>query len=264
MAHETKGTNLELVERELSRLLNYAYAGFLALLIFHFVESDLAEKFRRDLGWELVVLACIVIGAGIYRAHRSAIIPIHHLFACYLFWVWDERRLWRARKPERTKGAESVSPTRWFGSLGVEKYRRILAYNTLRHDAVFLTLEEQKRLDLMHAEFGLVVMAAEACIFGAAYAGYKLFRFHSLAWWVPLVWLVVGIVVFAASYPAPMQEHAIECLRWRTREKEGDEVEVEKDGKKIKTKIKNPVTTTLKKYGLLAEQSPSNPANPAP
>jgi hypothetical protein len=239
----------DLVERELSRLLNYAYAGFLALLIFHFVESDKAKTLINDLRWQLVVLACIVIGAGIYRAHRSAVIPIHHWIACILFRVWE----WI----NHTKEKDSVSPTHWFKVLGVPWGRRILAYNILRHDTDFMKDEERKRLDLMHAEFGLVVMAGEACIFGAGYAAYKLFRFHSLAWWVPLVWLVVGILVLAASYPAPMQEHAIECLHWRTREKEGDEVEVEEDDKKIKTKIKNPVTTTLKKYGLLAEQSPT-------
>jgi hypothetical protein len=230
----------------------------LALLIFHFVEPDKAKTLIVDFGWQLVVLACVVIGAGIYRAHRSAVIPIHHSFGCYLFWVWDERRVWGKNKSdERTKEAESVSPTRWFRSLGVEKYRLILAYNILRHDPDFLTKEEEKRLDLMHAEFGLVVMAAEACIFGAAYAAHKLFWFHCLKWWVPLVWLGVGFLLFAASYPAPMQEHAIECLRWRTRE---NEEEKEEDGTKIRT---YPVTTALKKYGLLPQQSPTT-TQPAP
>lgn len=243
MTDEIKRTVLELVERELSRLLNYAYAGVLALLTFHFVASAKAKTLISDLGWELVVLTCVVIGAGIYRAHRSAVIPLHHLFACFLFWVWDERPLWGTPNPERTNGAKSVSPTRWFGSLGVEKYHRILAYNILRHDPIFLPREEQKRLDLIHAEFGLVVMAAEACTFGAAYAAYKLFRFHCLAWWVPLVWLAVGLLLLAASYPAPMQEHAIECLRWRTRENN--------NGDDKQTNTRQPVSTTLRKYGLL-------------
>jgi hypothetical protein len=233
MENDKVGTVLKLVGRWLSRLLSYAYGGFLALIIFRVVDPDHADKlFNKDLPWEVAGLACIVIGAGIYRAHRSAAIPIHHWFACFLFFLWD--------KLNRTSKGNSVSPTRWFNSLGVHPCRRILAYNILRHDSQFMTAEEQEGLDLKHAEFGLVVMAAEGCFFGAAYTKlHPCLRPSSPAWWV---WLVVGILLLAVSYPAPMQEHAIECLRWRFRENE----EKDKEGNKTR-----PVSATLRKYGLV-------------
>ena len=223
------------IGRGLSRLLSYAYGGFLAAVILHFFDpGGTGDFFKKDRTWELLVLACIVVGAGIYRAHRSAVIPVHHWIGCFLFWVWD--------KLNGTPKEKSVSPTRWFNSLGVPRCRRILAYNVLRHDPEFMSSDEQERHNLLHAEFGLVVMAAEGCFVGAAYARLHSSSSFSPLWWI---WLVMGFLLVAASYPAPLQQHATECLRWRVREKE------EKNKEGI-----GAVSATLIKYGLL-EVKPS-------
>lgn len=220
----------KMIGRWLSRLLSYTYGGALALVVFRIVDPDRAEMLFRGLPWELGVLALVIIGAGIYRAHRSAVIPIHHWFGCFLFWLWD--------KANGTPAEKSMSPTRWFNSMKVGRCRRILAYNILRHDPEFLDPVEENRLDLRHAEFGLVVMSAEACFVGAVYA--KLRYPSSPAWWG---WAAVCLLFIAASYPAPLQQHASECLRWRIREDEE-----EREG--VKTR---PVSTALRKYGLLPQ-----------
>ena len=73
METKTAQAVLELIGRRLSRLLSYAYGGFLAVVILHFFDpGGTGDFFKKDRTWELVVLACIVVGAGIYRAHRSA------------------------------------------------------------------------------------------------------------------------------------------------------------------------------------------------
>ena len=237
---ETIAALSKAIGRGFARLLSYAYGGALVLVVFRIVDSGRAAAFFEKLSWELAIFACIVIGAGVYRAHRSAIVPIHHWIGCFLFWLWD--------KMNGTLPTASVSPTRWFSSLEVGRCRRMLAYNILRHDPTFMTQDEQDSLDLKHAEFGLVVMAAEVFLLGAVYAGYIAYAAPAPPqtaspwnppWWV---WIVVSIFLFAASYPAPLQQHAIECLRWRTREDE----EEAPPGTKTR-----PVTTTLKKYGLV-------------
>jgi hypothetical protein len=220
MDKETAESVLTLIGLGLARVLSYAYGGFLALVIARILDPSHTAAFFGNLPWGLIILVCFVVGAGLYRAHRSLVIPIHHLFGCFLFWFWD--------KLNGTAKEESVSPTRWLNSLRVARCRRILAYNVLRHDPDFMTSEEQERLNLLHAEFGLVVMAAEACFIGAAYARWHVSS-HAVFW----VWLATGFVLLVASYPAPLQQHATECLRWRIREKSGI------------------VSETLKKYGLL-------------
>jgi len=112
----------------------------------------------------------------------------------------------------------------------------MLAYNVLRRDPDFLDEKERERLNLAHAEFGLVVIMAEGCFVAAAYA----FSHPSShpAWWV---WSSLGVFLWFASYPAPLYQHAAECLRWRVRE------ETDKD----KETGLGAVSTILKKYGLL-------------
>jgi hypothetical protein len=148
---ETMETILKLFGFGLSRLLRYSFGGFLAVVIAAKVNPVGTAEYFKALGWQLAALASVVLGAGIYAAHRSAVIPVHHWLGCFLFWLWDKRN--------GTSAAASPSPTRWFSSLGVKPCRRMLAYNVLRWDQEFADDKERERLNLAHAEFGLVVMS---------------------------------------------------------------------------------------------------------
>ena len=219
---------LKLFGRGLSRLLRYSFGGFLAVVIAGKVNPVGTEQFFKAVTWQLGALACVVVGAGIYAIHRSAVIPIHHWIGCFVFWLWDK---WNG-----TTCKDSLSPTRWFHSMGVDRCRRMLAYNVLRRDPEFIKDDdERERLDLAHAEFGLIVMAAEGSFVAAAYAATH--QASSPVWWV---WLGVGFLLWGFSYPGPIQQHASECLRWRERERTEKE-----NGIGVVTKI-------LRKYGLLA------------
>ncbi len=210
----------------LSRLLRYSFGGFLAVVIAAKVEPKSTEEYLNVLGWPLNALAVFIVSVGIYAAHRSLVIPLHHGFGCFLFRVWD--------RLNGTSEKESLSPTRWFRSLGVKPYRLMLAYNILRRDGTFLDKKEREELSVAHAEFGLVVMMAEGCFLAAAYV--HTHRTSQPASWV---WVIAGLVLWLASYPGPLQQHAIECSRWRAREN------TEKTGGV------GVVTAVLKKYGLL-------------
>jgi len=223
---DTVETILKLFGLGLSRLLRYSFGGFLAVVIAAKVNPVCTAEYFKSLGWQLAALASVVVGAGIYAAHRSAVIPVHHWMGCFLFWLWD--------RCNKTSGAASLSPTRWFSSLGVKRCRRMLAYNVLRRDPKFVNDQERERLDLAHAEFGLVVMMAEGSFVAAVYVSTH--PASHPAWWV---WFSVGVLLWAASYPGPLQQHASECSHWRTRENNE------------KTDGFGAVSAVLKKHGLL-------------
>ena len=80
---------LKLFCRGLSRLVRYSFGGFLAVVIAATVNPAGTAEYFKARPWELAALACVVVGAGIYAAHRSAVIPVHHWIGCFLFWLWD-------------------------------------------------------------------------------------------------------------------------------------------------------------------------------
>lgn len=229
---ETAETVLKLFGSGFSRLLRYSFGGFLAVAIAAKVNQAGTELYVKTLPWELDALTIVVVGVGIYAAHRSLVIPVHHWIACFLFWLWDQR-IWRGGK-NPTPAAESPSPTRWLRSLDVKPCRLMLAYSVLRRDPEFTDDKERERLDLAHAEFGLIVMMAEGCFVAAAYT----FKHPTSdpAW---CVWFIGGLLLLAASYPGPLQQHASECLRWRARENSE------------KTNGVGAVSAALKRNGLL-------------
>lgn len=194
---------------ELSRLLRYSYGGFLFIAFAAFL-NPMGLKAALALSWQLAALTALVVGAGLYAAHRGFVIYVHHYFGCFLFWLlWD--------KAGSIPASETCSPTRWLNHLGVPRCHRMAAYSALRRSD-FLSEKEQEKLNLAHAESGLVVMTAAG--FGAA------------AWfvakapdWVPAArasdfWLFLGLafVFLLASYPGALRQHASECLAWRRRE----------------------------------------------
>lgn len=99
--------------------------------------------------------------------------------------------------------------------MGVKRFQRMWAYSTLRRSD-FLGEEEKARLDVAHAEGGLVVMTAEG-LFLAAWYGWAYPDKTQVDY---RVFLFLAVAFLVASYPGAWEQHSLECISWRTREKD--------------------------------------------
>lgn len=199
------GTALEKLGVGLSRLLRYSFGGFLLIVLGAIVNATDTGAILKAIPWEVTALAAVVVGGGVYAAHRSLIIPIHHLGLCFILWLGDIFG--------RIQGSDSNSPTRWLGTIGVPRFRRMLAYTTLRR-CDFFSEQEKEALNVTHAESGLVVMLAEGLGAAALYA--LAYPTKSVVSWLPLS--LLSIAFLAASYPSGAGQHRLECMRFRARE----------------------------------------------
>src|SRR6266568_896710 len=102
------GSVLEKLSLGLSRLLRYSFGGFLLIVFAAVLNPTDTGKILKELPWQLTAFSVVVLGSGIYAAHRSLVIPIHHLGLCFILWVGD--MLGHIKPPD------STSPTRWLGS----------------------------------------------------------------------------------------------------------------------------------------------------
>jgi hypothetical protein len=186
----------------LSRLLRYSFAGFLVIVIAAIVNPTDTETILKAIPWQLTALAAVVVGGGVYAAHRSLFIPVHHLGLCFILYLGDCF--------SHVPPADSTSPTRWLGSIGVPWFRRMLAYTALRW-CEFFPKQEREALDVAHAESGLVVMLAEGFAAAALYA----MAYPSKSLVAPLSLFLLAGVFFVASYPSAVGQHRLECMRFR-------------------------------------------------
>lgn len=199
---------LDVLGLGLSRLVRYSYGGFLLILLGSIVNSEATGKIVTSINPVIMPLVAIVVGAGIYAAHRGLVIPLHHLLLCFLLWLME-----RLRKVEPQN---SWSPTRWLGGhLGIWPFQRMWAYSILRRSNLW-DAEKKKELNLAHAENGLVVMTFEgflaAAFFVACYPEQSLVK----AW----VLLVLSVVFLIASYPMAFEQHCLECRYMQKKEKQ--------------------------------------------
>ncbi len=192
----------------LSRLIRYAYPGFLLIFIASIVNAPMTGQIIKALTPQVAMITAVIIGAGLYATHRGLIIPVHHFFLCVAFYVYEKIRCIPAEK--------TVSPTRWLGEIvGVAFGRRILSYSALRHGDFFGD-KESCRLNVAHAESGLVVMTAEGLLAAALYAN----AFPDKTSVAPEVLFILSGLFLIASYFWPWAQHSSECLRMKKKEAE--------------------------------------------
>jgi hypothetical protein len=183
----------------LSRLLRYFYGGFLLVGFISILNPDLAKSVRDAMSWQLVTIAAVVLGTGVYAIHRHAIVPIHHAVMCLACAVIG--------KFEGTSISDSKNPVLWLRSLKVDRLCCIPAYTALRRCGVFD--KDKDEWDVAHAESGLVLMTAEAFLIAGLWA-----MLQSTSNVSPTLLFVVGSILLLASYSGWVQ-HAIECRCFR-------------------------------------------------
>jgi hypothetical protein len=218
----TMGELLEKLGLGLSRLLRYSYGGFLLVGLLSLLRHDIAKPAREAMGWELVAVTAVVIGAGAYAIHRGVVVPVHHALLCLLWWIADLLSGRRAKQ-------QSANPTRYLGSLDVDWLWRIPAYTVLRRGPLFKEYREE--WNVAHAESGLVLLTAEAFLLAGLYA-----RIHTSADLSPDILLWSSAILFLFSFGG-FGQHALECQHFRRRE--------------------NEIKEELKKIGLLKSEDAS-------
>jgi len=190
----------------LSRIIRYAYPGFLLILLAALVNTPRTAEIIKAMTPEVTVVVAFVIGAGLYATHRGFLIPVHHFLLCVAFYIYEKIR--------RVPADRTQSPTRWLGEIVKVKYgQRILAYSTLRHGG-FWDEEERRKLNVAHAESGLVVITAEGLLLAALYAN----AFPNEARVRSGVLFVLSGLFYFASYFWPWAQHTVECLYMKNNE----------------------------------------------
>jgi len=191
----------------LSRIIRYAFPGILLVIAIAADTDPVRSRFfhntRESLGTELFTLGALFVGIAYYAMHRFLIIPFHHFVGTVIL-SFSER--WIGRTKNRQ---DSLSPTRWLGHLRVPFFRRILAYNLLRGE--FFDGDERNEINLRHAELGLIVVISEF-----------LFAFAILRWsesnfqiGSPNWQFIVAATLFVLSAVAAMQQHRLECTKFK-------------------------------------------------
>jgi hypothetical protein len=154
----------------------------------------------------------VVIGAGIYMAHRVTIIPLNHLVLQFCFWLFHDKRCCKDGSCS-TNGCQCIDPVRYlkFAVLNATRFKvkelstwcpifqAMIAYSVVRKDDTIFP--DRKDRDVAHAENGFIVMLAAAAFFMAA------FEWGELA----LPWIAIGVVLFVISLVRGWALHAEEC-----------------------------------------------------
>lgn len=204
----------------LSRILRYSIGGFLFILTFALIDPCVAVNLFHQLGWQLTVLSAIVVGVLTYAIHRGLVIPVHHAVGIALLnfgeWVCTCRRHGEHKEHLKSHSEmpndwrhESLSPTRWLAHMKVPFGRRMLAYSRLRRE--FFDEAERNVLNVAHAEDGIPVMISEA--FLGATMFFRIYQ-NCLRWDL----LLIFGALFVLSAISGIQEHRIECSRFKEKE----------------------------------------------
>ncbi len=191
----------------LSRILRYSYPGFLLILLGALVDSKNTSFVVDAIGPFVTVVSLIVVGAGLYAAHRSVVIPLHHLLGCLLFVLLEWPRGIRREEIE----PRTSSPTRWLKSIGVKRCKLIFAYGVLRRGSLW-DREEKDALNVAHAENGLVVITFVGFLLAWLYGQ---FFPSDLTTTASIILPSLSILFLVASYPMAFEQHTVECLYMR-------------------------------------------------
>ncbi len=212
-----------------SRLLRYSYSGLMIILFMMVFHYDWIKERVTDFGTSLTIIGTIVIGTGVYALFRGIVIPIHHLIGIGIHTLCEKKLEKGIRARFTSKKDKSMNPVVWLRhgltkakGNGVQFGWGIIAYSYLRGVGVF---GNEKKLNVKHAELGLVVMTSVFLITGAVYDYFVTKKGYGLEMFIP------AVVLLLLSYPPALVQHALEC--------------------KILKKKENEVTSYLAEVGLI-------------
>jgi hypothetical protein len=201
--------------RRLAKLLSYSYGGFLVIVLAGVLNDQALTTLRKAMSWELMAIAAVVVGAGVWAFHRNLIIPLHHFFSSMMWHVVFEL--------PRSKD-ESLIPTRWLGSLDppVSFWLRIPAYSALRHNGEIVEEEVEDRWDLEHAELGLLVLTGEGLLAAALiiWLAPGMVDCNLIKHLSPRILVALFFFLFIVTGIAAYSLHRTECLAFKAKRDE--------------------------------------------
>lgn len=178
----------------LSTMLRYAYGGLLLVLLATIFKSGFVKTMIEAMTAPVALAVTVAVGAAIYVFHRNLIIPLHHLGLCLILNIFGK----------------DLSPTAYFKEMGVERGKRILAYNVLRRSEFY---KDRVARDIAHAENGLLILSAEGLLGASAYSFFS----SNLDW---TVFAILGGILLIASYGPAIRNHTFECRIIKNRKEE--------------------------------------------
>ena len=212
----------------LSTALRYTVGGIVFVVLLFIIdpvsESQIKAALHWDLGWELMVIYTVAIGTVVYALHRHFVIPIHGLLGCTLLNLSEcfgniGSPKWGKRKQN------SLNPTRWLAHKGVPVFRRMIAYGALRH--LVYKDGEGEAIDVLHAEGGLIVMLSEAFfVVGCFLPSASTFTDK------PMLFKISAALFFLSAISG-MQQHRVECNRFKGKENEPEIIKLIDNFKKV-------------------------------
>lgn len=150
----------DILKEQLSRIIRYAYPGFLTLLFMSFVATDEIKALQGTIGVALTAVCAVVVGAAIYVGYRLV------LGELVIFPIVNAMHTFISKHTKLTVGV-----TGWLGSprFSVGLGSRRAAYGYLRNKCN--DKSEARNLDFIHTELHILYLSAVITIGFAIFQG---------------------------------------------------------------------------------------------
>lgn len=178
----------DILKEQLSRIIRYAYPGFLTLLFMSFVATDELKALQGTIGVALTAVCAVVVGAAIYVGYRLV------LGELVIFPIVNAIHTFISKHTRLTVGV-----TGWLGSrFSVGLGSRRAAYGYLRSKCS--DKSEARHLDFIHTELHILYLSAIITI------GFSIFQsISNSSHSIPLG--ITGCVILFAACMADIRAH---------------------------------------------------------
>lgn len=186
----------------LSNYIRYLHPIVLLYVLSYIIHPEGLKEILDSIPIFLTIPATLIVGIVLYTIHRYSVIPLHHSFLCFMFYIWNFLRR------EHNNASKVLSPTRYLClRFGIPFGKRVMYYTVLRRNCFFPNSET---LDVDHAKNGIFVMTGT----GMLIAGLILYFNPQLGSGFRH-FLNVFVLCYLISYIVAWYQHSRECQLMR-------------------------------------------------
>lgn len=144
---------------DLSNYIRYLHPIVLLYVLSYIVNPEGLEEILDSIPTYITIPTTLIVGIVLYTLHRYSVIPLHHIFLCFMFYIWNLVR-GKHNDPEKV-----LSPTRYlYLGFGIPFGKRIMYYTVLRRSDFF---PNRETLNVDHAKNGIFVMTGTGVLIAA-------------------------------------------------------------------------------------------------